>query len=365
MSRALLVTAAVVAAAVACDADTGSDAGAADRRADAARDTPIVALPAAGGRADGIRAGAAPSGCDLIPRAEIERLAGALDGEPQPEDRGCWYYVVVDTTTAEWTQRREGAERARASGMDERAIAMYHPTRAGIYAEVDVRGEGMASEERPEGTPPGWDEIGASRSGAVFNGRTGHVRASVKVQQLDLPRDTVIAIANRVRDRIPSGPMMHPAADRSGRTPPGQDPCSVLARAEAEVVLGELVADPFRTRERTPLSDPSGKSCAYLTAGHRVLVLTPVWNYGGIELSAARMVGGMVRQVADLPGIEGDTLEGAWDEAVVDLTGELLLRKGGRVLGVRYLMSSTDAAGAIRLAESALGRMAANAGNGN
>jgi hypothetical protein len=153
--------------------------------------------------------------------------------------------------------------------------------------------------------------------------------------------------------------MIHPAADRSGRTPPGRDPCSALSRDEAEAVLGTLVADPFRTRERTPLADPSGKSCAYLTAGHRVLVLTPMWNYGGIELSAARMVGGMVSQVADLPGIEGDTLEGTWDEAVVDLAGEILLRKGGRVLGIRYLMSSTDAAGAIRLAEPALGQMAA------
>lgn len=361
MRRALLLAAAM-AVAVGCDAEAGSDAGS-ERRADAARETPSVAQQAGGVRPDAIRTGAALSSCDLIPRAEIERIAGPLDGEPTPEDRGCWYYVVVDTTTAEWKQLRDGAERARASGMDERAIAMYHPTRAGIYAEVDVRGEGTASAERPANTPPGWDEVGASRSGAVFNGRTGHVRVSVKVQQLTLPPDTVVAIASRVRGRIPEGPMMHPAADRSGRTPPGQDPCSVLTRGEAEEVLGKLVADPFRTRERTPLADPSGKSCAYLTAGHRVLVLTPVWNYGGIELSAARMVGGMVRQVADLPGIEGDTLEGAWDEAVVDLTGELLLRKGGRVLGVRYLMSSTDAAGAIRLAEPALARMTAHAGS--
>lgn len=42
----------------------------------------------------------------------------------------------------------------------------------------------------------------------------------------------------------------------------------------------------------------------------------------------------MVSQVADLPGIEGDTLGGAWDEVVVALTGELLLRKGGGVLGI-------------------------------
>jgi hypothetical protein len=358
--RQHLLLVALTAVGAACDADAGSDAGSAERNADAARDTAIVAQQAGGVRPDAIREGAAPSSCELIPRAEIERIAGPLDGAPTPEDRGCWYYVVVDTTTAEWKQLSEGAERARASGMDERAIAMYHPTRAGIYAEVDVRGEGMASEERPANTPAGWDEVGASRSGAVFNGRTGHVRVSVKVQQLRLPPDTVLAVANRVRDRVPEGPMMHPAADRSGRAPPGQDPCSVLTRDEAEAVLGTLVADPFRTRERTPLADPSGKSCAYLAAGHRILVLTPVWNYGGIELSAARMVGGMVSQVADLPGIEGDTLEGTWDEAVVDLAGEILLRKGGRVLGIRYLMSSTDAAGAIRLAEPALGRMAAS-----
>ena len=301
--------------------------------------------------------GSAP--CDLIPRAEIERMAGPLDDEPVPDDRGCWYYVKVDTTTAEWKQLRDGAERARASGMDERAIAMYHPTRAGIFAAVDARGEGSASAERPADLPAGWDEAGASRSGQVFNGRTGHVRVSVKVQQLNLPADTVVAIAGRLRDRIPEGPMPHPAADRSGRTPPGRDPCSVLPRRDAEAVLGALITEPFRTHERTPLADPMGPSCAYLTPGHRVLVMTPVWNYGGIELSAARMVGGMVSQVADLPGIEGDTLEGPWDEAVVDLTGELLLRKGGRVLGVRYLMSSTDAAGAIRLAGPALARMAA------
>lgn len=304
-----------------------------------------------------LAAPATPASCSLIPRAEMERIAGPLDGEPVPEDRGCWHYVVMDTTTPKWRALRDGARRARASGMDERAIAMYHPTRAGIYAAVDVRGEGMASEERTEGIPPGWDEARLSPSGAMFHGRTGHVRVSVKVQQLELSPDTVVAIASRVRDRVPAGPMPHPAADRSGRTPPGQDPCSVLTRGEAEAVLGPLVADPFRAHERTPLADPSGRSCTYLTSGHRVLVVTPVWNYGGIELSAARMVGGMVRQVAELPGIEGDTLEGAWDEAVVDLTGELLLRRGGRVLGIRYLMSSTDAAGALRLAGPALGRM--------
>jgi hypothetical protein len=185
------------------------------------------------------------------------------------------------------------------------------------------------------------------------------VRVAVRLQQLRLQPDTLIAIANRLRDRIPEGPVPHPAADRSPRAAAGPDPCSVLTREEAEAELGTLVAAPFRTKERTPLADPSGRSCAYLTAGHRVLVLTPTWEYGRSELDAARMVGGIVRRVADLGGIEGDTLEGPWDEAVVDLAGELLLLKGAHALGIRYQMSSTNAAGAIRLAGPALRRLAA------
>jgi hypothetical protein len=301
-------------------------------------------------------AAAVPAACDLIPRAEIERIAGPLDGQPKREDRGCWYYVAVDTTSAEWKQIREGAERARAAGMDARAIELYHPVRAGLYVEVNVGTEGQAQTDKQ---PAGWDEASASRSGAVFHGRAGHVRVAVRLKQLRLPPDTVIAIASRVRDRIPDGPIAHPAAEPSQRPLPGRDPCSVLTREEAEAVLGKLVVAPLRTRERTPLADPAGKSCAYLTPGHRALVLTPTWEYGHIDLKAARMVGGIVRQVADLPGIEGDTLEGPWDDAVVDLEGELLLRKGGRALGIRYQVSSTDASGAIRLAKPALQRLAA------
>jgi hypothetical protein len=304
-----------------------------------------------------VAAAAIPSGCDLIPPDEIERIAGPLKGKPTREGNGCWYYVAMDTTSAEWKQLRAGAERARAAGMDDRAIELYHPTRAGLYVEVDVRGDGQAMRDAPP--PEGWDEVRASRSGAVFHGRAGHVRVAMRLQQLRLPPDTVVAIASRVRDRIPDGPIAHPAADHSAQAAAGKDPCSVLGSEEAETVLGKLVATPFRTRERTPLADPSGKSCAYLTAGHRALVLTPTWEYGRLELDAERMVGGIVRQVADLGGIEGDTLEGPWDDAIVGLSGELLLLKGAHALAIRYQMSSTDAAGALRLAGLALKRLAA------
>ena len=298
---------------------------------------------------------AVPEGCDLIPRAEIERIAGPLEREPKREGKGCWYYVAMDTLSAEWKQLRERAERARAGGMDDRAIELYHPTRAGLYVEVDLDAAG----DRSDTAPAGWDETSASRSGAVFHGRAGHVKVALRLQQLRVPTDTVLAIASRVRDRIPDGPIAHPAADRSGQPPTGQDPCGVLTREEAEAMLGKLVVAPFRTKERTPLADPAGKSCAYLTPGHRILVLTPTWEYGHLDLGAARMVGGIVTQVADLANIVGDTLEGTWDDAVSDLEGELLLRKGGRALGIRYRASSTDLAGAIRLSEPALRRLAA------
>jgi hypothetical protein len=307
-----------------------------------------------------------PAACDLIPRAEIERVAGPLEGEPKREGNGCWYYVAMDTTSAEWQQVRGNAERARAAGMDERAIELYHPTRAGLYIEVDVRGSAEEQETSPSGgsagkqpmaPPAGWDAARTSPRGTTFRGRAGHITVAMRLQQLRIPGDTIVAIASRVRDRIPDGPIAHPAAERS-QPPPGRDPCSVLTGGEAEAVLGKLLVAPFRTRERTPLADPSGRSCGYFTAGHRVLVLTPEWEYGRAALDAERMVGGLVRQVADLPGIEGDTLEGPWDEAAVGLSGELLLLKGPRALGILYHMSSTDAAGALRLASPALQRLA-------
>jgi hypothetical protein len=345
----------LLAAAVASICACGSDAGrASTQRTESAVGTTTQPAASAG---TAVAAAAIPSGCDLIPPDEIERIAGPLKGEPTREGNGCWYYVAMDTTSAEWKQLRAGADRARAAGMDDRAIELYHPTRAGLYVEVDVGGDGQATRDAPP--PEGWDEVRASRSGAVFHGRAGHVRVAMRLQQLRLPPDTLVAIAGRVRDRIPDGPIAHPAADHSAQAAAGKDPCSVLGREEAETVLGKLVATPFRTRERTPLADPSGKSCTYLTAGHRALVLTPTWEYGRLELDAERMVGGIVRQVADLPGIEGDTLEGPWDEAAVGLSGELLLLKGAHALAIRYQMSSTDAAGALRLAGPALKRLAA------
>ena len=135
--------------------------------------------------------------------------------------------------------------------------------------------------------------------------------------------------------------------------------CQPFTRAEAEAVLGGLVREPYRSREDTTVADSAGPTCVYETGGGRSLLLTPEWTYGKMTLDVERLVGGLVRQVVDLPGVVADTLEGLWDDAVVGLSGELLLRKGSRSLTIRYLDSSTDAAGAISLSGPALARLAA------
>jgi hypothetical protein len=317
-----------------------------------------------------------PKGCELVPRAEIERIVGPLEGEPEREGTGCWYYFPFDSSAPEWARLREWERQVRASAPDTNDLApTFKPRRPGVFVDVDLTGaalltaRGVAAAEASMGMggseasakaklPAGWDQIGAPLGRAGFTGRVGHVTVTVALQGLKLPADTVAAVAARVRDRIPDLPFKHPAADASGSPPAGQDPCSVLTRAEAEAVLGKLAVPPFRTRDGSPLADPSGKSCAYFTPGHHVLVLTPEWEYGSLTLNAERMAGNLVSQVADLPGPVADTLEGLWDDAVVGTSGDLILLKAPTSLTVGYLMSSTDAAGAIRLSATALQRLA-------
>jgi hypothetical protein len=136
------------------------------------------------------------------------------------------------------------------------------------------------------------------------------------------------------------------------------DPCGLLTRVEAEQVLGTLTADPYRSKQDTTVADSGGPSCAYATAGGRFFLLTPEWTYGKMALDAERLIGGLVRQVANLPN-GADTLEGTWDDVVVGLNGGLVLRKGARALTISYLKSSTDLGGAIELSGPALARLAA------
>jgi hypothetical protein len=295
-----------------------------------------------------------PDACDLIPEAEIERIAGAIVGPPEHKEKGCSYSFAVDSTTTEWARRRQ----LEASGADSRYLDLYFP-RPSLFVEADVTGPPLTNPQGGPAAPDGWDAVGSRPFRSRFIGRIGHVTITVEQKSLGLPPDTLVSLAGRVRDRIPDLPFAHPVADRSGSPPAGPDPCSVLTRAEAETVLGQLAVAPYRSHEGSPLSDPAGKSCTYLTPGHRALVLTPEWTYGKNVLEAERMVGGVVSQVADVFDMVADTLEGQWDDAVAGLSGDLIFLKGAHALSIGYRTSSTDATGAIRLAGPALKRLAA------
>jgi hypothetical protein len=161
-----------------------------------------------------------------------------------------------------------------------------------------------------------------------------------------------------VRDRIPDVPFVDPNA--SSRVPPGRDPCSVLSREEAEAVLGKLVVAPYRVWEGGVLAHPGGGSCAYYTSEHRALVLTPHFVGGADEMRMVRAGGGLrAVGIVDREAEGADTLEGPWDEAAIGVDGQLAMLKGERMLEIAYLTSSTDIAGAIRLAEPALRRLEA------
>ena len=62
--------------------------------------------------------------------------------------------------------------------------------------------------------------------------------------------------------------------------------------------------------------------------------------------------------VVDRAAEGADTLEGPWDEVAIGVYGQLAMLTGDRMLEMAYLTSSTDIAGAIRLAGTALPRLA-------
>jgi hypothetical protein len=305
---------------------------------------------AASAAASPIAAAAAPDACDVISVAEIERLVGPIEGRPKREGEGCWYYFPTDAP------KPKSAELGGLTFDPDRPMPFEDPRR-GLFVEVDLDATPLGS-----GVAHGsgsWDAVGTPGARSRFTGRIGHVTVSIVQQRLALPVDTLAALAARVRDRIPDRPHAYPTAKAAAPVSTGPDPCSVLTDAEAEAVLGELAVPPFRTHEGSPLADPAGPSCGYFTAGHRVLVLTPEWTYGQLTLNAERMGSNIVSQVADIADIVADTLEGPWDDAVVGLSGDLIITRDSRSLSIGYRMSSTDAAGAIRLAGPALDRLAA------
>lgn len=315
------------------------------------------------------------SPCDWIPASEVEAVVGKLNGPPRKHEGGCFYPLPVDSLTlARRAKARQVQAALERAGMKSDWPAEPEDT-GGVLIHVEV---GVGAEERPSElafatlgswvgddsllatkvSVGGWDYRRSLPGKPNFYGRAGTVMVVVEGGTYGMEDTTMATLAARVRDRIPDLPF--PARNPAASMPPGPDPCAVLSRAEAEAVLGPLVVGPYRVRQGGALADPRGESCAYYSGNHRALVLTPHFTDGAGEMRSVRARGGLgLAGVVDRAAEGADTLEGPWDEIAIGVYGQLAMLKGSRMLEIAYLTSATDIPGAIRLARSALPRLAA------
>jgi len=327
------------------------------------------------------------TGCDWITGAEVEAILGPLAGPPTGHALSCRFPLPLDSATARSRADRglfgPDAPVRRDPEMDKVAVIVgidldgdVTSERAGQIAGdmlgamfAGAAGKNLAidsSRLRDEPPPPeGWDVATAPVRNRDFTGRIGHITVRVDenvVIEQAVPAAKKAAIAALVRDRIPDLPFRILRIDDAEpvEPPTGPDPCSLLTRSEAESVLGKLVVAPYRSHDGGPFVDERGSSCAYYTAGHRVLVVIPHWMDGKRNLKLVRGVGNLIGTVAeDREGAAADTLDGPWDDVALGLDGNLAFLKGDQLLEIAFATSSTDQAGALKIARIALERLAA------
>ena len=343
------------------------------------RESRVDGPPAAAGSAAPVRAADAPAPCGWIPAAQVAEILGPLHGEPtvvrsleqpDPDQRGtaCRYALVdkprVGTGAVVLEVDLSGAVIRERVGDN-----MAEGFRQAIQSDIDAAGG--AAPIAKASPPPGWDRLGKLWTGyRGFSGRIGHVAVSVISLTPEFPAERTAALATRVRDAIPDLPFHFPRdpdLERMARAagqpldaePTGPDPCALLSQDEAEAVLGKLVVPPFRSADDSPLAVKNGGGCSYFTAGHRAFTIKPHWNSGKMMFGMAKGVGGVVGSVApDDTAAAADTLEGPWEEAAANgTTGQLYFLKNDRMLEVNFVTSSTDRAGALRLARAAMEKL--------
>ncbi len=338
--------------------------------------------------------------CGWIEPAQVEAIVGPLAGPPRPVENGCLYPVPMDSATS---RRREAAKKLGqlARDLEKRfgpptdTVPEMAPPETAVIVHVsiadqaqergltagfdlvaswlDTRDASGRSAADPAGPPPpkqppeGWDRFLPKVH--VMNPElalgAGHLAVRIVLQTPAVSGEQALALANRIRTSIPDLPFpseVPPGMLRVDGLGAAHDPCTLLTLAEAEAVLGKVVVPPYRAQEGTYLVHEQGPSCAYFTAGHRAMMLTPTWEYGGMEVEAIRGVGGLIGQVAPaLLESPADTLDEEWEEVGADATtGEPYFLQGERLLKVGYLGSSTDANGAVHLARLAMRRLTAS-----
>jgi len=310
--------------------------------------------------------------CGWISQQEVESIIGPLAGPPESVEGACRYTLPVPPSVMaerqkyvkmmEAISKMPGAEPMKKKEWEPYAIDLsVNLTESGSNPGLEAAAKAMkgwlddSSSAKAEATPAnknGWDV----HSG--HGGRIGHVAVDVTVvsSEVELARDKLDTLAVHVRNRIPDLPFPMPSDYSQGES---RDPCVLITRQEAESILGPLVVPPYRSGNDGPLAYPNGTSCSYFSKGHHVLIVTPQWVGGKRAIAATHGVQGIMGHVMDNSREQSaDTLEGPWDQAAIDIDGRLALLKGDQLIEIQYTASSTDEAGALKLARPALERLA-------
>lgn len=298
-----------------------------------------------------------PDPCSFLTRAQAESILGPLKQdpvrvkdaeslEPDAKGRACSFHPID-----------------RGGRRDEN-VRLEVATHDGLEFEVGTRAAVQATSAWVPGHATGdtavagpWDAA-ARVAPYLFTARQGDAAVQISVRWLGVKDGKVDSLAAKALANIPDVPVAAPPSrggDDGG--PSALDPCGVLQRGEAEAVIGKLLVPPYRSRTSTSMAEAAGGSCSYRTGHHRVLVVSPTWEGGADAFKLTSLVGGIVGTKLQ-QGQEADTLDdGPWDRSASDPSGTLLLLKRDALLELRYRTSSTDLAGAVKLARVALGRM--------
>lgn len=136
-----------------------------------------------------------------------------------------------------------------------------------------------------------------------------------------------------------------------------RDPCALVTRQEAEVYLGALARDPYRSTRGDLAGDPNGKFCVYRTSVGRSIIITPHWTDGKLTMRMANMGQNMMGKVLTDESGQADTLGGDWD-AISWMGNDLYVLKGDVSIDVDVGGSKAGVVGASKLAQQAMPRIA-------
>jgi hypothetical protein len=297
------------------------------------------------------------SPCEWVPKEQVAEVLGALAGEPElgrsaesprPDDEG---HACVYPFTGRNGQASRLAIEVDPSGSAEFEQAMG--MMGAMFARELNDGKPVKS-GAPEKRTDGWDAVNALPTMSVW--RVGHIAVQVGGDTFFIPREKIGQIAALVRDRVKDVPFAAPGADPNGAGP-APDPCSLLSRAEVETVIGPLTVEPFRSAENSALADGSGATCAYYTAGHRALLVTPTWSDAQQTFDMVGGVSGVIRkQVGGADNAEA--LDGPWDQSSTSAArGTAYFLKDDKMVEIEFRTSATDLAGAAKLARLAVTRL--------